>query len=393
MGATAMKTSKVWRPRAASSHLFVMFYITVLLLFSDLQLSHSTRSMSSKNSRLESEAMPSTMEDVESDFLSWIASVGAKSKSSSLAPITRLPSSVKAVPQVYYVDVAGFGNFKTVQEAVNAVPDGNSMQVLIIVKPGTYRERVTIPKSKGYITLQGAGKNVTFIEYDMNAATAGSTYDSATVAVFSDYFVAKDISFKNSAPAPPAGAVNMQAVALRITGDCAAFYNCGFYGSQDTLNDDMGRHYYKNCEIVGSIDFIFGDAQSLYKDCTLNVNAATYGSVTAQKRESSNKNTGFSFVGCNLLGSGQVYLGRAWGPYSRVVFAFTFMQDIVIREGWHNWNVPDRQRTAYYGQYKCSGPGATELGRVAWSHELTDAEAAPFLTLSFIDGQNWVTEP
>ena len=139
MGATAMKTSKVWRPRAASSHLFVMFYITVLLLFSDLQLSHSTRSMSSKNSRLESEAMPSTMEDVESDFLSWIASVGAKSKSSSLAPITRLPSSVKAVPQVYYVDVAGFGNFKTVQEAVNAVPDGNSMQVLIIVKPGTYR--------------------------------------------------------------------------------------------------------------------------------------------------------------------------------------------------------------------------------------------------------------
>lgn len=50
-------------------------------------------------------------------------------------------------------------------------------------------------------------------------------------------------------------------------------------------------------------------------------------------------------------------------------------------------------RTAYYGQYKCSGPGATELGRVAWSHELTDAEAAPFLSLSFIDGQDWVSEP
>lgn len=185
----------------------------------------------------------------------------------------------------------------------------------------------------------------------------------------------------------------MQAVALRITGDCAAFYGCGFYGSQDTLNDDMGRHYYKNCEIVGSIDFIFGDAQSLYKDCALNVNAATYGSVTAQKRESSSRRTGFSFVGGSLLGSGQVYLGRAWGPYSRVVFAFTFMQDIVIREGWHNWNDPNRQRTAYYGQYKCLGPGATENGRVEWSHELTDAEAAPFLSLAFIDGQDWVTEP
>jgi len=55
---------------------------------------------------------------------------------------------------------------------------------------------VTIPKSKAYITLQGAGRNVTWIEYDMNAASAGSTYDSASVAVFSDHFVARDISFK-----------------------------------------------------------------------------------------------------------------------------------------------------------------------------------------------------
>jgi pectinesterase len=70
------------------------------------------------------------------------------------------------------------------------------------------------------------------------------------------------ILVQNSAPAPAAGAVNQQAVALRITGDCGAFYNCGFYGAQDTLNDDMGRHY---MQIVGSIDFIFGDAQSLYK--------------------------------------------------------------------------------------------------------------------------------
>lgn len=51
------------------------------------------------------------------------------------------------------------------------------------------------------------------------------------------------------------------------------------------------------------------------------------------------------------------------------------------------------RRTAYYGQYKCSGPGATELGRVAWSHELSDAEAAPFISLAFIDGQDWVSEP
>lgn len=59
--------------------------------------------------------------------------------------------------------------------------------------------------------------------------------------------------------------VGAQAVALRVAGDRAAFYGCGFYGAQDTLNDDRGRHYYKECFIQGSIDFIFGNAKSLFQ--------------------------------------------------------------------------------------------------------------------------------
>ncbi|KAJ7559440.1 hypothetical protein O6H91_04G085400 [Diphasiastrum complanatum] len=58
-------------------------------------------------------------------------------------------------------------------------------------------------------------------------------------------------------PAPPPGAVGRQAVALRISGDKAAFYRCNFHGAQDTLYDDKGRHYFSNCFIQGSIDFIF----------------------------------------------------------------------------------------------------------------------------------------
>lgn len=73
------------------------------------------------------------------------------------------------------------------------------------------------------------------------------------------------INQQNSAPPPPGGAVGRQAVALRITGDKGAFYDCQFYGAQDTLYDDKGRHYFKNCYIQGSIDFIFGDGRSLYQ--------------------------------------------------------------------------------------------------------------------------------
>lgn len=54
-------------------------------------------------------------------------------------------------------------------------------------------------------------------------------------------------------------------MAIRISGDEAAFWGCGFFGAQDTLHDDKGRHYFKDCYIQGSIDFIFGNARSFYE--------------------------------------------------------------------------------------------------------------------------------
>lgn len=63
---------------------------------------------------------------------------------------------------------------------------------------------------------------------------------------------------------PDSRRLDAQAVALRISGDKAAFHNCKFIGFQDTLCDDMGRHFFRNCYIEGTVDFIFGNGQSLY---------------------------------------------------------------------------------------------------------------------------------
>ena len=75
----------------------------------------------------------------------------------------------------------------------------------------------------------------------------------------------RTINSQNVAPIPRPGDVGAQAVAIRISGDQAAFWGCGFFGAQDTLHDDRGRHYFKDCYIQGSIDFIFGNAKSFYE--------------------------------------------------------------------------------------------------------------------------------
>lgn len=125
----------------------------------------------------------------------------------------------------------------------------------------------------------------------------------------------------------------------------AAFIGCKFIGAQDTLYDHTGRHYFKNCYIQGSVDFIFGNGLSLYEGCHLYAKTNSFGALTAQKRESFLEETGFSFVHCKVTGSGALYLGRAWGSFSRVVFAYTYMDKIITPKGWWNWG--DKNREMY----------------------------------------------
>lgn len=292
------------------------------------------------------------------------------------------------------VDQHGKGQFKSVQAAVDSVPIKNQQWVYIHISPGIYYEKVTIPYNKPYIAFQGGGRSNTIISWKDRASSFG-TANSATFSANAPSFIARGVGFRNAAPPPSPGAYGGQAVAVLLNGDMMAFYDCGFYGAQDTLFDYQGRHYFKNCYIQGSIDFIFGHGQSFFKGCQLVVTAQSgyiSGSITAQNRNDPHDAGGFVFLSCSIMGTGDVYLGRAWGSYSRVIFMYTYMSNIIVPDGWDDWGQTARQGTVFYGQYKCSGPGANTGRRVPWSHELTDAQVQPFLQLSFIDAGNWLQE-
>ncbi|XP_020236589.1 probable pectinesterase 53 [Cajanus cajan] len=328
----------------------------------------------------------------EQQFMKWVDFVGNLKHSVFKAAKNNLVASY-----ALHVDKnPDGGDFTSIQEAIDSLPFSNLVRVVIKVHAGVYTEKVNIPASKSFITIEGAGADETIVKWGDTAKTLGpngkpmGTHDSATFTVNSPYFIAKNITFQNTTPVPAPGEVGVQAVALRISADTAAFVGCKFLGAQDTLYDHLGRHYYKDCYIEGSVDFIFGNSLSLFEGCHVHAIAQKIGAVTAQGRSGMWQDTGFSFVNCKVTGSGALYLGRAWRPFSRVVFAYTYMDNIIIPKGWYNWGDPNREITVFYGQYKCTGPGANFAGRVSWSRELTDEEAAPFLSLSFIDGTEWI---
>ncbi|CAN6373600.1 unnamed protein product [Urochloa humidicola] len=308
----------------------------------------------------------------------------------------------------YSVDPSGSGDYTNITDAFAAIPEGNTKRVILNLKPGTvFHEKLFLNISKPFISFISDPTNPATIQWNDTAATPGKdgkpvgTVGSTTVAVESDYFMAHGIVFKNDAPLAKPGAKGGQAVALRLFGTKAALYNCTMDGGQDTLYDHKGIHYFKNCLIRGSVDFIFGFGRSFYEDCRIESVVKEVAVLTAQQRTKSIEGameSGFSFMNCSIGGvkGGQIYLGRAWGDSSRVVYAYTQMGEEVVPIGWDGWQVAKPESSGiYYGEFKCFGPGADakKKKRIGWALDLTEEQAKPFVGKHYIFGDSWLQTP
>ena len=287
------------------------------------------------------------------------------------------------------VDQQGRGDYLTVQEAIDAAPDAlHGGQYRILIKPGIYRERVIIPWNKRHLLLKGLDAMNTVIVYGNAApqpwpgyaASTIGTSGSATLFVHAEDVTLEDLTVENDA-----GRVG-QAVALFTNGDRFTARRCRFLGNQDTLytfgkyTEDGGhiRNAFFDCYIEGTTDFIFGSSRAWFERCEIRSKAESY--VTAASTVEGQP-FGYVFKDCRLTadpGVEKVYLGRPWRPYAQTVFLHCELGSHICPEGWHNWNDPSKEKTAYYAEYDCYGPGAGTTGRVGWAHRLTPAEAARY---------------
>ncbi|KAL6124426.1 hypothetical protein ACLB2K_076938 [Fragaria x ananassa] len=289
----------------------------------------------------------------------------------------------------------GSGNYKTVAEAITAASKrSGTARYVIYVKAGTYKENVVITSKN--IMLMGDGIGKTIITGSKSFGGGSTTFNSATVAVTGDGFIARDITFQNTA-----GVSNNQAVALRSGSDLSVFYKCSFEGYQDTLYVYSDRQFYRECNIYGTVDFIFGNAAVVLQNCNIYVHNHKTNTVTAQGRSDPNQNTGISIHNCKVtaasdlvLSSTKTYLGRPWREYSRTVFMKTYLDSLINSAGWLEWNGGTfALETLYYGEYMNTGPGSSTSGRVKWGgyHVITSSsEASKFTVGNFVAGSSWL---
>lgn len=284
----------------------------------------------------------------------------------------------------------GSGDFFTVQEAINAVPDfRKNVRTTIIIRKGVYKEKLIVPACKINVSLIGEeGAVLTYDAYASRKNAFGETTGtsgSASCYVYAPDFYAENLTFENSAG--PVG----QAVACFVEGDRAFFKNCRFLGFQDTLYTygENSRQYYEDCYIEGSVDFIFGWSTAVFNRCTIHSKRDGY--VTAPSTLQG-RPYGYVFHDCKLTaaeGVRNVYLSRPWRPYAQAVFIRCELGGHILPAGWHNWNKPEAEKTVCYAEYESRGEGANPKARAAFSRQLKSPKGYEIETvLAGSDGWN-----
>lgn len=275
----------------------------------------------------------------------------------------------------------GSGDYATIGEALKKLKGDSEESVRIYIKNGVYHEKILINYTINNVTLEGESREGTVISNgDYASLNNMGTSGSYTLRVDGNNITLKNMTIENTA-----GRVG-QAVALHTTGDKIHVKNCNITGNQDTLyaSGRNARNLYEDCYIEGTVDFIFGAATALFRNC--HIHACGNGYLTAASTAIDNP-VGYVFHKCKVTAADEaekVHLGRTWRPYASTFFIECELPAAIVPEGWNNWGKTENESTARYGEYKCTGAGSNEGQRVGWRKTLTDAEAADLTNPSVI---------
>ncbi|XP_028786557.1 pectinesterase-like [Neltuma alba] len=294
----------------------------------------------------------------------------------------------------------GSGQYKTITDALNAYPKNHQGRFIIYVKAGTYNEYPLVDKKKPNVYMYGDGATKTIVTGNrcVEPKKEWRTFNSATFAIVGDMFIAKGIGFDNTA-----GSIGHQAVAVRTQAAHAAFFQCAFRGFQDTLYVQAGIQLFRECEITGTIDFIFGASRTLIQKSKIILRKPMENQqdiVVADGSINPKAGTGVVIQNCDISAepgldknANPCYLARPWKAYSKAIFMESTLGDIIHPDGYLPWTGDMYLKTCYFAEYANTGPGFSPNTRVKWGRgQLTKDQAAAYTATRYLEGmgQPWL---
>lgn len=221
------------------------------------------------------------------------------------------------------------------------------------------------------------------------------TFRTASVYVFGNRNVFRDCRFVNAAGK---GKEVGQAVALYVDGDENVFEDCVIRGHQDTLflaplppepveqDGFLGPRefaprtprttYFRDCVIIGGVDYVFGGGTAYFDRCAFVSNEPGYVFAPSTPED---VETGFVCRDCRFMngmrdngtpngGLSSCYIGRPWRQYGAVRLENCRLEDHIVAAGWHDWGKEYAHDTVRFVEIGSTGAGANPGARPAWVH-------------------------
>lgn len=299
---------------------------------------------------------------------------------------------------VLVVDSKGGGDFKTIQEAINSLPNqAAGQQRIIFIRKGVYREKVFIEKN--FVTLLGEDKEKTQLVIaqarDIWRCEHADDWGVATVNLKGNDLVLENLTITNSfgfdhtedmhidCPddhAQPFKTVKRSGhqMALRsFTTTRLIVRNCILraYGG-DTVspwNTDDGMFYFSNCLMEGGVDFYCPRGWAYAENCVF----VAHGNTAAIWHDGSKvKDSKTVLKNCVFRGEDGFKLGRYHRDAQFYLINCSFAKNMADAPIYLNPSQP--QNTIQWGKrvyyFNCHHEG----GDYAWhANNLQTAEGAP----------------
>lgn len=292
------------------------------------------------------------------------------------------------------------------KDDLQKILDGLEEPSTIYLKNGVYNQKIEIRKNG--VKLIGESRENTVITYGDYAKKIHAdgkeynTFRTYTLCVTGEGCSIENLTVENSNTKPEEVG---QCVALSV--NCKSFYaeNVNLVSTQDTLflapfPDDLvvryrgfiphrqlyiegkALHFFRNCRVSGTVDFIFGCSEAYFYGCEIiSLHEKRGDGYIAAPAHPLAEDNAFTFINCDLKAQGaednSVYLARPWRDFGKCVFLNCRADKHINCELFDKWNDTERDKSArfLYGGLECNFTPSP----VPWAHELDGKQASEII--------------
>ncbi|HHW79417.1 MAG TPA: hypothetical protein GX742_01295 [Acholeplasmataceae bacterium] len=230
-------------------------------------------------------------------------------------------------------------NKDDIQGVINSL---NNEPHTLILSNGIYRNNFLINSNN--LIIKGESRDKTIIISNKHANQVNRdlrtniTFRTETLKVTASTVTLLNLTIQNdSGMGPGVG----QGVALSIYGTDVKVINCNIIGTHDTIflgplpldlidryqgmidfnftHYDNPKHFFYNCKITGTVDFIFGSGESIFYKCE--IISLKQGYLLAPSTYA-NSQLGLIIYNCTIINkdANPTYLARPWREHGYVAF-------------------------------------------------------------------------